>query len=220
MPPDFLSEEIMEEKRCLIIAPLYAGEERAWLTPGPDDLLICADAGYRKALKYGLQPHISIGDFDSLGNIPDGGEVIRLPVEKDDTDMVACISEGRRRGYRRFVAAGCLGGRFDHTLACLQCAADAASRGESLWLCDVQNRVTVLAPGDHRIPRYPGRKLSLLAFSPEVTEVRLTGAAWELNGATLRSGYPLGCSNEWRAEEVCLSFTTGLLVLAISGDKA
>lgn len=210
----------MGEKRCLIIAPLYQGEERDLLTPGEDDLLICADGGYRAAKKWGMNPGLVIGDFDSLGYVPNEGEVIRLPVEKDDTDLVVCIAEGRRRGYRSFVAAGCLGGRFDHTLSALQCAADCAMRGERLWLCDSMNRVTVLAPGQHEIQQYPGRKLSLLAYSERVSGVCLKGTAWELEDAELTSRWPLGCSNEWCADVAELSFTQGLLVLSISGDPA
>ena len=210
----------MQEGRCLIIAPLYAGEERALLTPCKGDLLICADAGYRAARAHGLTPQLTIGDFDSLGFAPQEGEVLCLPVEKDDTDLVVCLREGRKRGYRHFVVAGCLGGRFDHTLASLQCAADGALRGESIWLCDGQNRVTVLAPGEHRIPRVKGRKLSLLAYSETVAGLTLTGTAWELSDAVLTSRWPLGCSNEWRGDAAKLSFREGLLVLSISGDQA
>lgn len=218
MPPVFVGVLIEMNKRCLIIAPLYRGEERDLLTPCDGDLLICADAGYRRAIEFGFTPQLTIGDFDSLGQVPKTGEVIRLPVEKDDTDMVVCLNEGRRRGYREFYVGGALGGRFDHTLACLQCAADAALRGERVWLLDSRNRVTVLSPGEHTIACVPGRKLSLLAFTPEVKGVSLEGAAWELEDAVLTSSYPLGCSNEWRADEVKLSFSDGLLVLAICGD--
>lgn len=204
--------------RCIIIAPLYAGEDRDWLQPQEGDLVICADAGFRAAAQYGLKPDLTIGDFDSLGHVADTGEVITLPVHKDDTDMVACIKEGRRRGYRKFVLAGCLGGRFDHTFACLQCAADCAKRGESAWLCDMRNRVTVLAPGSYRLPRIIGRKLSLLAYTPEVRGVTLRGTLWELDDAVLGSDYPLGCSNEWTADEAYLSFESGLLVICCSKD--
>lgn len=205
--------------RCIIITPLYQGEEREWLMPEPGDLMICADAGYCAAKKHGLNPNVTIGDFDSLGDVPDDGEVIRLPVYKDDTDMVVCIREGRARGYSEFVAAGCLGGRFDHTLACLQCAADCALRGERLWLCDVQNRVTVLAPGEYDIPQMEGRKLSFLAFTPDVKGVCLTGTLWTLKDAELKANYPLGCSNEWTDSIARLSFREGLVVLCMSRDK-
>lgn len=210
----------MQDKRCLIIAPLYQGEELKLLTPEEGDILICADGGYRAAKAHGLTPDVTIGDFDSLGYVPEEGEVIRLPVEKDDTDMVVCLREGRARGYRQFVVGGCLGGRFDHTMACLQCAADGALRGESVWLCDPQNRVTILAPGEHRIPGVPGRKLSLLAYTENVSGVTLKGTVWELEDAVLTNRWPLGCSNEWREDVAELSFREGLLLLAISGDRA
>ncbi len=206
--------------RCIIIAPLYAGEERNWLTPQKGDLFLCADGGYPAAMRCGFTPDLTVGDFDSMPDMPVAGEVLRLPVHKDDTDLVACIREGRKRGYREFVAAGCLGGRFDHTLACLQCAADCAAHGESLWLCDGENRVTVLAPGAYVLPAMPGRKLSLLAFSPEVHGVNLRGALWELTDATLTYRWPLGCSDEWTAPAAHLSFAEGLLTVCFSRDCA
>lgn len=217
MPPLLLARGI-KMARCIIIAPLYQGEERALVTPEPGDLLICADAGYRAAKAYGLQPDLTIGDFDSLQGDVNEGEVIRLPVYKDDTDTVVCLREGRNRGYREFIVAGCLGGRFDHTLSCLQCAADCALRGETIWLCDAQNRVTVLAPGSYDLPRLPGRTLSLLAYTPEVRGVTLRGAQWELQNAELRSSYPLGCSNAWTEDIARLTFTEGLLVVCFSRD--
>ncbi len=203
--------------RCFIIAPLYAGEEKEWLTPESGDMILCADAGYRAAVTHGIRPDLTIGDFDSLQGEAEG-DVIRLPVYKDDTDMVVCIREGRKRGYREFILAGCLGGRFDHTLACLQCAADCASRGESVWLCDAQNRVAVLSPGQYVFPKEEGRKLSLLAYTPEVKGVTLRGTVWELEDAVLSSRYPLGCSNEWAAERAELAFTEGMLVVCFSMD--
>ncbi|MBQ8555794.1 MAG: thiamine diphosphokinase [Clostridia bacterium] len=206
--------------RCIIIAPLYNGEEREWLTPRAGDLLLCADGGYASAIRHGFRPDVTIGDFDSMPDVAVAGEVVRLPVHKDDTDMVVCLEEGRKRGYREFIAAGCLGGRFDHTLSCLQCAEDCAARGESLWLCDAQNRVTVLHPGAYIIPAIPGRKLSLLAFTPQVTGVTLSGALWPLQQATLTSRYPLGCSNEFTAEAAQLSFREGSLVLCCSADAS
>lgn len=205
--------------RCIIIAPLYCGEEREWLMPQKGDLLICADAGWAAAVRHGLHPSLIVGDFDSMDepDAPDA-EVIRLPVHKDDTDMVACLREGRERGYRSFIMAGCLGGRFDHTISNLQCLYDCAMRGEEAWMCDGQNRVTMLLPGTYELPALPGRRLSLLAFSPEVRGVTLTGTEWPLADATLTNRYPLGCSNEFRASTAHLAFTEGALIVAYCED--
>ena len=205
--------------RCIIIAPLYRGEESKWLTPQEGDLLMCADAGWNAAVRHGLKPSLIVGDFDSMPppDAPDA-EVIRLPVHKDDTDMVACLTEGRRRGYRSFIMAGCLGGRFDQTIANLQCLYDCALRSETAWMCDGQNRVTVLLPGRYVLPAMPGRKLSLLSFSAEARGVTVSGVEWPLDNATLTARWPLGCSNEFRADQAELSFAEGALIVTYCED--
>ena len=206
--------------KCVIIAPLYRGEEREWLACGEGDLLLCADGGYEAAVRAGLRPDLVIGDFDSM---PRSGvrdvPVTEAPAHKDDTDMLLCLREGRKRGYRAFLMAGCIGGRADHMLANLQCLYDCALRGEEAWMCDAQNRVRVLTPGNYRFPRMPGRKLSLLAFTPEVRGVRLSGTEWPLRDAVLTARYPLGCSNEIIAEAAELSFTEGALTVIYSRDR-
>ncbi len=205
--------------RCIIIAPLYQGEEKEWLTPQAGDWLICADGGWDAAVRQGLRPELVVGDFDSMPQSHvQGAEVMKLPVHKDDTDMVVCLREGRKRGYREFVLAGCIGGRFDHAISNLQCLADCALRGESAWMCDQQNRVTVLVPGEYQLERIPGRKLSLLAYTEQVTGVSLTGTLWPLESAALSSRYPLGCSNEITAEQATLRFEEGLLMVMYTQD--
>lgn len=207
--------------KCIIIAPLYRGEERDALCPGAGDMLICADGGYDAAVRHGLKPDLVIGDFDSMPfEHVQGCESIRLPVHKDDTDMVVCLEEGRRRGYREFLIAGCLGGRLDHTISNMQCLHDCALRGETAWMLDGQNRVTVLLPGRYTLPRREGCKLSLLAFSAEVTGVTLLGTEWTLHDATLSSRYPLGVSNEIKAEKAELSFAEGVMYLIYAKDMS
>ena len=204
--------------KCIIIAAMYEGEERAFLTPEPGDLLICADRGYERAVRFGLKPDLLIGDFDSMPLQAFPVETVVLPRMKDDTDTQACVNEGRRRGYAEFRVGGGLGGRLDHTVANLQTAAGCALRGESLWLCDRQNRVTVLAPGSFRLPRVEGRFLSLLALSDEVTGVTLRGTLWPLDDGMLTGRFPLGVSNEWTGEAAELRFESGILAVFFSGD--
>ena len=205
--------------KCVIIAPLYAGEEAEWLRAEAGDLTLCADGGYDAAVRYGIRPDLVIGDFDSMpADHVQGVPRITLPVHKDDTDMAVCLQEARRRGYSELRIAGCLGGRLDHTIANLQCLYDCALRGEQAWMADRWNRVTILLPGTHDLAPLPGRKLSLLAYTPEVAGVTLTGTEWELDGATLTNRVPLGVSNEVTGEKVRLSFTGGALVLIYSQD--
>jgi len=205
--------------KCIIIAPLYQGEMREWLGKEEGDLLICADGGYDAAKKHGLKPDLVIGDFDSMPfEHVRGCESIRLPVHKDDTDMVVCLEEGRRRGYSSFRIAGCLGGRLDHTISNLQCLYDCALRGEEAWMCDERNMVTILQPGSYSFPQKENCKFSLLSYTPQVRGVNLRGTEWELTGAELSNRYPLGVSNEIREERAELSFEEGALIVLYSKD--
>lgn len=205
--------------RCIILTPLYAGEALSWVSPRAGDFLICADGGWARATAYHLPVDLVVGDFDSMPpKMRPDVLTLTLPVEKDDTDLVVCLHEGRKRGYTEFILAGAIGGRFDHTLSCLQCAADCALRGERAWLLNAQNCATILPPGTYTLPKAPGLKLSLLAYSPQVTGVTLTGTKWTLDNATLTARYPLGCSNEFAADAATLTFREGLLIACYSMD--
>ena len=206
---------------CVIIAPLYAGEEAEWLRAEAGDLTLCADGGYDAAVRYGIRPDLVIGDFDSMpADHVQGVPRITLPVHKDDTDMVVCLEEGRRRGYSSFRIAGCLGGRLDHTISNLQCLYDCALRGEDAWMCDGPNLVSVLLPGKYTLPRMEGYKFSLLSYTPEVTGLTLHGTEWELDDATLTNRYPLGVSNEIVAPWAEFSFADGVLMVLYSKDMS
>ena len=206
--------------KCVIIAPLYAGEEPAWTERQEGDCILCADGGYDAAKRFGITPDLVIGDFDSMPvDHVQGVPIRRLPVHKDDTDMEVCLAEGRSRGYREFYLLGCIGGRLDHTISNLQCLYDCALRGETVWMADAQNRVTVLLPGEHTLNSVPGRHVSLLAFTPEVTGIDLTGTEWELHQATLTQRDPIGVSNEALQAQVQLKFEQGALMVLYTEDK-
>lgn len=66
--------------RCIIICPLWQGERLSELTPGPDDLLLCADGGLAAARRYGQEPTLTIGDFDTMPLCEAGGSpALQLP---------------------------------------------------------------------------------------------------------------------------------------------
>ena len=71
-------------ERCIIFC---AAEFDALAEPlGAGDYLIAADGGLRHTQALGLEPNEIIGDFDSLGYVPEGARV--YPVEKDDLSLI------------------------------------------------------------------------------------------------------------------------------------
>lgn len=77
-----------------------------------------------------MEPQLLLGDFDSLAEVPALPHVERVPVEKDDTDMMLAIKRGLERGETLFHLYGGMGGqRTDHTVANLQALLYLADHG-------------------------------------------------------------------------------------------
>ena len=162
---------MMMMKKCVIIG---AGEcniallgKRHELKEG--DFCIAADGGLKYLIAIGKTPDLLIGDMDSLGMVEPNGQfkVRRLPVEKDDTDLLAAIKEGLELGFRKFELYAGLGGRLDHTIANIQCLLYLLNRGangilvgDDMTLRVIRNEAISL-PADHY---EAGRKISVFAF--------------------------------------------------------
>ena len=102
-------------KRCVIFgAGVY---DNALPNIQNGDFVIAADAGYEKCALLGITPDIIIGDFDSSESVPEGENIIKLPVHKDVTDLYAATEEGIKNGCDEFYIYGGLGGRPDHSFA-------------------------------------------------------------------------------------------------------
>lgn len=106
----------MNELRTCYLVCAGEGAELSF-TPREGDLVIAVDGGAKYVKECGLKADLFLGDFDSLGHVPNGENVIKLKAEKDETDTFAAASEGLRRGYKNFVLFCALGGRLSHTLA-------------------------------------------------------------------------------------------------------
>ena len=104
--------------------------------PGPGDMVVAADGGYRALYSLGYTPDLLLGDFDSLGDLPLPADlpVLRFPVRKDDTDAGLALRHGLDLGFRDFALYGCAGGRVDHLLANFQSMARVSRLGATVRL--------------------------------------------------------------------------------------
>ena len=62
------------------------------------DFLMAADGGLVHLQRLGLSPDGILGDFDSLGYVPENAKV--FPVEKDDTDAMLAVRQGLQLALR------------------------------------------------------------------------------------------------------------------------
>ncbi len=196
---------------CYIFGSGRYGAE--WPKLGADDLIIAADGGYRALEAHGVTPHLLVGDFDSLGYVPDHPQIVRHPVMKDETDTALAIAEGRRRGCGEFRIYGGMGGRLDHTLANLQLLCGLVLRGERGFLVGEDMTATVITAGRLDFPAECSGTLSVFAVGGPAEGVTLTGLKYSLHGAVLTCDVPLGVSNEFTGEPACVAVERGALAV-------
>ena len=177
-----------------------------------DDFIIAADGGtvYTEAL--GLEPDLILGDFDSLGYVPEGAE--RHPVEKDDTDAMLAAKRGLERGCREFLFYASLDGpRLDHTLANLQPLRFLAEHGATGTLIGLRQQVTLLRGGTLTLPAREMGDISVFAFGGEAKGVSIKGLKYELEKGTLTPGFPLGVSNSYIGKNAEVSVEDGDILI-------
>lgn len=195
--------------KCVIFC---AGELDSLAAPlGKNDFVIAADGGLLHAQTLGVTPDVVLGDFDSLGFVPEGANV--FPVEKDDPDSILAVREGLSRGCKEFWLYGGLDGkRLDHTVANFQTLQFLAEQGAYGYLVGKDYAVTVVKNGTLEFSKEADGILSLFCLGADARGVTLTGLKYTLNGGTLTAGLPLGVSNHFIGEKATISVKNGSLL--------
>lgn len=177
----------------------------------PEDFILAADGGLIHLRQLNIWPDGIIGDFDSLGYVPEGAEV--FPVEKDDTDAMLAARQGLELGYRRFIFYGSLDGpRLDHTVANFQTLQFLADQGAEGYLVGRDYLVTVLKNGTMTFPAEAEGIISLFCLGPDAEGVTLRNLKYPLENHTLTSGFPLGVSNHFVKETAEITVKNGSLL--------
>ena len=177
-----------------------------------EDLIIAADGGLRHTNRLNINPSIILGDFDSLGYVPEGANV--FPVEKDDTDAMLAVRKGLELGYREFLLYGSLDGpRLDHTVANFQTLGYLCEQDSQGYLVGNQIIVTALRNGSLRFPAGCTGTISLFCLGEAAEGVTLSGLYYPLEKGTLTPYFPLGVSNHFTGKEAEISVQQGTLLV-------
>lgn len=185
--------------------------------PGPGDLTIAADAGYRSLQAVGVKPDLLVGDFDSLDYRPADVPLMAFPREKDDTDLGIALEEGWKRGFRDFAFYGAGGGRTDHLIANLQLLGGASRRGARARMACREYDVYALTNGTLTLPRREqGTLVSVFCHGEHASGVTLRGLKYPLNRARLTCDRPLGVSNEVAGEDASVTVRHGSLLIFVA----
>ena len=174
-------------------------------------LVIAADGGLRHTQSLGIQPDVILGDFDSLGYIPDDSRV--FPVEKDDTDTMLAVKHGLQQGCDEFVLYGAMDGpRLDHTIANFQTLAYLASHGARGTLVGKDYIATVISGNAICFPETAEGILSLFCLGADATGITIEGLQYPLTDGTLSASFPLGVSNHFIGKPGRITVKNGLVL--------
>ena len=199
---------------CIIFgAGSYYGLEHR---PEPDDYIIAADGGWSYCKQEGIVPDLLLGDFDSLAVVPDFAHIHRVPVEKDDSDMMLAIKDGLAHGQREFHLYGGMGGeRSDHTLANMQGLLYLACHDARGWLYGDKERYTVIRNESIAFPAKVQGIMSVFCIGHDAEGVSITGAQYPLTDAVLTAELPLGVSNHFVGNPIMVSVRKGSLLIGL-----
>lgn len=205
------------ERYCIRMGICYiigAGEFGDGIpSPLEADLVIACDGGYKYCKEKHIRVDMVVGDFDSLGQIPENTNVVQLNPVKDDTDTGWAIKEAWKRGYREFVVYGGTGGRISHTIANIQLLADIAEKGGHGVLAGKNSWYRVIHNEEICFDAEEKGFLSVFCLGDKAEGVYEEGLKYELNDWTLEKEEPLGVSNEFIGKESKVSVRDGTLLL-------
>ncbi len=220
-----MTEEInKKDKKCIVIG---AGDlSLPEINLNDEDLCIAVDGGYLYCKIMGITPDIIIGDMDSVDEDtlrdiltiekenPD--KVIMLTPEKDDTDMLAALRLGIKKGYKDFTIYGAMGGRIEHTIANIQCLSYLKNNGCKAYIMDENVMMTVIKDETVKFNKSMEGYMSLFALGDKAIGVTIEGMKYLLNETTVTNDYPIGISNEFIGVEGSVSVETGMLLIIIT----
>ena len=204
-------------KTCLLVGggDFYAEGFR----PEKENLIIAVDAGYERLTELGITPDLVVGDFDSLGFVPDHPNTETHPSIKDDTDTMLAVIKGIEAGCDRFLIYGGTGGRIAHTFGNIQVLAHLAKEGKQGFIIDKDYVIAAARDCTLTFSKENSGYISLIPWGSESCTVTLKGLKYELESAPLPSDRPLGISNEFtgKAAEITVHDGTAVIIIESSG---
>lgn len=188
------------------------------------DLLIGVDAGASRLVGAGFIPDLAIGDFDSQEPPTQCRNIIRLPCEKDDTDLEYALQhilqhEKPENIHKIMILGSVNGGRIDHVLANIWLSHQArfAPFLSKIHLIERNNSVCFFEAGSYQLqPENQKKYLSFIGLTPikALTLQHVKYPLWQQDYP-----YPMALiSNEFSGSQMSFSFSDGLMCVVQSAD--
>lgn len=179
---------------------------------GSFEFVIAVDGGFAHLEAINRTPDLALGDFDSLGYVPETVEVIQHPSHKDKSDLEIAFDHAEGQAFDRVFVYGALGGRLDHTMGSLQMAAGFAERGMEITFIALDCAVRILVgPGRFELPCIDRGTVSVFSARDKAFGVVEQGMEYPLDVFELTNRTTWGLSNELTGQPAFVSVEEGTL---------
>ena len=180
--------------------------------------VIYADAGYKnKPLLTDKNTLAVVGDFDTLGVVPEKENVVHLDVEKDFTDGEIAVRCAKEHGATELTVYGAFGGKPEHILGNITLLAIAGEIGLEAKIKG-DNYSVYLVSGAREFKTQKGVSVSLIPYTDECVVTDSRGLYYPLKNLPLTKYETLGISNKTTENGFYINVIKGK-VLAIVYDR-
>jgi thiamine pyrophosphokinase len=183
-----------------------------------DRLIICCDGAAQNLIKTKIKPDIVIGDMDSINTFQladfkkEGIIINEYPTKKDFTDTELALDCALNMNPSAIYIWGALGGRIDHILGNVFLLLRGKRAKVNTYLID-EYAEAFLPKNEVIFNDTVGCTVSLLALTPKVDGITLSGFAYPLNNETLLMGETRGLSNYIKESTAKINFVSGDLLV-------
>ncbi len=203
-------------------ALIITGGEFSFFEKTEYDFVYACDKGVEYSKKLNICPDVILGDFDSYEDdfsksFPDA-EILRFPVEKDDTDTMLAIKDALSRGYTHIVIVCALGKRMDHLIANMESLHYIAAHGGVGEIISEKEHLMTFSDCEKPIciKKKAGYSLSLFSLTESCEGLCISGVKYNTNGITLTNSFPLGHGNSILEDKAVISISKGILLIVES----
>ena len=190
------------------------------------ELVIGVDKGLEFLYKHQIKPDYIVGDFDSVSHelVEYYREEINVPIRefnpvKDASDTEIALRLCLRLNRREIWILGATGNRIDLLWANVQCLQIALEADADARIIDSHNQIRLIDK-DITLKKSEafGPYFSLFPLELPVDELSIRGAKYPLKNHFLKPNDSLCVSNEFKEDEVTISFVYGKVILMETRD--
>lgn len=175
-----------------------------------EEKVIYADAAYKFADRLKGKTVLGVvGDFDSLGYVPEKEKTVKLDEQKNFTDGERAVLFAKECGATEIIIYGAYGGKIEHILGNIALLKIAQNIGIKAIIKFGKQFTELVGTGEHRFNVKENSKVSLIPYGGNCSFDKSQGLYYPLDGLTLTCADTRGISNVAEISEIFFDVLQG-----------